>query len=124
MDLPNRPFFCHNTILPSPLRNCKSLIKTKFKEIRKLRFSNTAAGKRWECLLQDKNRIPLDLPSRIGVACFRMLTGHGYHHQHLNKIGATISASCLLCGDGSMNGRHLLICSKLKDAYTGDASCF
>ncbi|GIY58415.1 hypothetical protein CEXT_709511 [Caerostris extrusa] len=57
---------------PLPLRNCKSLIKIKFKVIRKLRHSNIAAGKSWVCLLKNKNRISLDLPRRICVACFRM----------------------------------------------------
>ncbi|GIY01706.1 putative gag-pol polyprotein [Caerostris darwini] len=110
----------HNSYLP--LRNCKSLIKTKFKDIRKFWYNNIASGKSWECRLQDKNRIPLDLPRRIGVACLRMLTGHDYLQQHRNKIDVTTSASCPLCGDNSMNGRNLLICSKLQDLYTGVAS--
>ncbi|GIX91809.1 hypothetical protein CEXT_323931 [Caerostris extrusa] len=39
---------------------------------------------------------------------------HDYLQRHLNKIGVTISEPCPLCGDDSMNGRHLQICSKLK----------
>ncbi|GIY57176.1 hypothetical protein CEXT_92201 [Caerostris extrusa] len=61
--------------------------------------------------------IPFDLPRRICVSCFRMLRGHDYLQQHLNKIGQTTSASCHLCGEDFMNGGHHLICTKLKDAY-------
>ncbi|GIX91459.1 hypothetical protein CDAR_201041 [Caerostris darwini] len=71
-----------------------------------------------------KNRIPLDLPRRIDVAFFRMLMGHDYLQRHLNKIGVTASTLCLLFGDDSMNGLHLLICFKLKVVYTEDASHF
>ncbi|GIY32945.1 hypothetical protein CEXT_645291 [Caerostris extrusa] len=60
---------------------------------------------------------------RIGVACFRMLTDNDYLQQHLSKIGVTTFASCLLCGDDSINGWHLLICFKSK-VYTGGASRF
>ncbi|GIY79077.1 hypothetical protein CEXT_388531 [Caerostris extrusa] len=73
-----------------------------------------------ECLLQDENRFPLDLPRRIGLVCFRMWMGDDYLKQYLNKIGVTTAKWT----SDSMNGRHLLICSKLKDVYSGDASHF
>ncbi|GIX94866.1 ADAMTS-like protein 5 [Caerostris extrusa] len=80
------------------------------KDIIKLRYSNIAAGQSWGCLLQDENKIPLDLQRKIGVACFHMLTGRDYLKQHFNKIGVTeTSASCHQYGDDAMNGRHLHI---------------
>ncbi|GIY44632.1 hypothetical protein CDAR_447901 [Caerostris darwini] len=100
-------------------------MKTKFKDIRKLYgIVILLLGKVGSTFIKNKSSIPFDLPRRIGVACFRMLTGHDYLYKHLNEIGLTTSTSCPLCGDDFMNGGHLLIYSKLKEVYTGDASHF
>ncbi|GIX93980.1 hypothetical protein CEXT_85361 [Caerostris extrusa] len=54
-------------------------------------------------------RIPLDLPRRIGIDCFHMLTGHNYLQQYLNKIGVTTSASCRLCEEDSIKDDILFV---------------
>ncbi|GIX72763.1 hypothetical protein CDAR_465681 [Caerostris darwini] len=110
----------HN--FPLPLRNCKSLIKIKFKYIRKLRYNNITAGKTWECLLQDKNRISL-VTKKDRRRLFCMLMDHDYLQQLLNKICVTTSASCLLSGRFYKCMALIKGCySKLKDVYTGNAS--
>ncbi|GIX94968.1 hypothetical protein CDAR_293351 [Caerostris darwini] len=66
----NSALFLSEHHSPLFLRNCKSLIKTKFNDRRKLRYNNITAGKRWECILQDENRILLNFSRKIRAACF------------------------------------------------------
>ncbi|GFW60742.1 hypothetical protein TNCV_570881 [Trichonephila clavipes] len=56
--------------------------------------------------MQVKGEIPSSLPRSVGVACFRLLTGHDYSQRHLHRIGVKDSACCPLCYQGEMSGDH------------------
>ncbi|GFU39249.1 hypothetical protein NPIL_258441 [Nephila pilipes] len=62
--------------------------------------------------LPNKNiKNPSSLPRTIGLACFRMITGHDYLQKHLQCLGFKDSACYPLCHHGDMDGVHLKNCS-------------
>ncbi|GFW42452.1 hypothetical protein TNCV_240491 [Trichonephila clavipes] len=58
-----------------PLRNIKRLIYNKMQTNSVSQFGDSAAGKKWNILLNKSGKLPSSL---VGVACFRLLTGYDY----------------------------------------------
>ncbi|GFW12013.1 putative rna-directed dna polymerase from transposon bs [Trichonephila clavipes] len=51
-------------------------------------------------LYDDATTVPSSLLLSVGVACFRLLTGHDYLQKHLYRIGVKYLACCHLCHQG------------------------
>ncbi|GFV71051.1 putative rna-directed dna polymerase from transposon bs [Trichonephila clavipes] len=91
---------------PLPPRNVKRLIYSKLRINSLLQYGDVAAGKRWNIVLNKSGRILSYLPRSVGVACFRLLTGHDYLQRHLHCIGVKDTACCPQCHQGEMDGDH------------------
>lgn len=62
------------------MHNIKRIINNKIKDYRIFLYVDEAATKKWK---DQNNKIPSSLPGAVGVACFRMTTGHNYLQKHL-----------------------------------------
>jgi len=71
-------------------------------------------NKAWETIL--KNRIPSTPPRSVFAANFRLITGHDYIQQHLNRIGIKYSLMYPLCSDTEkVDIGHIQKCQSLTD---------
>ncbi len=69
------------------------------------------------------NPIPHDMPRPVGVANFRIITGHDFLLKHLHRFGLADSPACPLCSSNfDMSGEHLYGCPGLADVVATNAA--
>lgn len=101
---------------PSPAleyHTVKRLIKSNIASYRRNVYKICIKGKAWASLLTKS--IPCNLHRAVGVANFRLKTGHDYLQKHLHRLDLKDSPICSFCGLEDMTGDHLYTCPGLSD---------
>ncbi|GFT75449.1 hypothetical protein TNCV_3394351 [Trichonephila clavipes] len=101
--------------------NIHKELKTLRLQLMDLQLVNLAVDKSWFRLLDGKRHVQLSALTRVeGVACFRIISGHGCLQAHLFKIGLADSPLCLLDKSWPMTGKHLSDCPTLLHVLSQD----
>ncbi|KAJ4430740.1 hypothetical protein ANN_19331 [Periplaneta americana] len=104
----------YRPVTKSTYYSVNRFIKSTYLDFNKQNLITQSQGKKWNSLHHNLQLIP-DLPRKLPVAAFRLVTGHDCLAKHLHRIGIYQSPNCPLCNSNQeMDSEHLKICASVQ----------